>query len=311
MTNNHNAKLELDSTHLSSSSRTPRKPLHLRIRVLQGPNYRSVRNILRDLKLHTVCEEAGCPNIYECFEARTATFLILGDTCTRDCRFCLVKSGKPLPPDPDEPSNIARAISALGLKYAVITSVTRDDLEDGGASVFAKTIEETRRQNRGCGIEVLIPDFGGNRHALELVVDAGPDVLNHNIETVPRLYPQIRPAANYERSLGLLGMAKELGFTGQTKSGIMVGLGEEKDELVESMADLRHHNCDILTIGQYLAPSKNHFSIARYYEPGEFEELENIGKQMGFSHVEAGPLVRSSYHAKEQFGQSKYLSPDC
>jgi lipoic acid synthetase len=278
-----------------------KKPAHLRIRATQGPNYRSVKSILRSLKLHTVCEEAACPNIYECFEQRTATFLILGDTCTRNCRFCLVGSGKPLPPDPDEPLSVAEAASKLELKYVIITSVTRDDLEDGGACVFAETIKRTREINRDCGIEVLIPDFGGNWEALKRVTKAQPDVLNHNIETVPRLYPFIRPAAHYERSLKLLQVAKTLGFLGQTKSGVMVGLGERKDELVETMADLKAHGCDILTIGQYLAPSRSHFPIARYYKPDEFKELETVGKQLGFAHVESGPLVRSSYHAGEQF----------
>ena len=287
------------------SQKTERKPLHLRIRVMQGPNYRFVKNMLRNLGLHTVCEEAGCPNIYECFESKTATFLILGDTCTRNCRFCLVAGGKPLPPNPSEPLNVAQATASLSLKYAVITSVTRDDLPDGGASHFAKTISEVRKHNPNCAIEVLIPDFHGNWQALKLVTDAVPDVLNHNIETVPRLYPLVRPAADYERSLTLLKKAKELGFSGQTKSGIMVGLGEEKDELIEALADLRHHGCDIVTIGQYLAPSKNHFPIARYYGPDEFKEIEKAGLEMGFAHVESGPLVRSSYHAKEQFGQAQ------
>ncbi|MBE0446913.1 MAG: lipoyl synthase [Actinobacteria bacterium] len=280
----------------------PQKPHHLRIRVSQGPNYRFVKNTLRQLELHTVCEEAGCPNIYECFESKTATFLILGDTCTRNCRFCLVSGGKPLPPDLDEPLHVAQAVSKLGLEYAVITSVTRDDLLDGGASIFSQTIWEIRKNSPDCGIEVLIPDLGGNWQALKAVIDAGPDVLNHNIETIPRLYPQIRPAADYERSLRLLKLAKEMGFTGRTKSGIMVGLGEEIDELIEAMTDLQHHNCDIITIGQYLAPSKDHFPIARYYTPAEFEEIEKIGRAMGFFHVESGPLVRSSYHAKEQYG---------
>jgi len=297
--------LELNSDSNSRSQRYERKPLHLRIRVSQGPNYRAVKHILRGLKLNTVCEEAGCPNIYECFEAKTATFLILGDICTRNCRFCLVGGGKPLPPDPDEPLNVAKAIATLGLNYAVITSATRDDLPDGGAAIFAEVIRETRNLNADCGIEVLIPDFGGNWQALQAVVDAGPDILNHNIETVPRLYPAVRAAARYERSLSLLKVAKERGFKGHTKSGIMVGLGEEKDELIEALADLRHHGCDIVTIGQYLAPSTSHFPIARYYEPAEFEELEAIGKGMGFSHIESGPLVRSSYHAREQLGKTK------
>ncbi|MHB8841456.1 MAG: lipoyl synthase [Candidatus Aquicultor sp.] len=305
MSDNYKPIVEPYTDSYNSSQRYERKPLHLKIRVSHGPNYREVKHILRGLELHTVCEEAGCPNIYECFEAKTATFLILGDTCTRNCRFCLVGSGKPLPPDPDEPSNVAQAIATLGLSYAVITSVARDDLPDGGASTFAEVIRATRNLNRGCGLEVLVPDFGGDWRALQTVIDAGPDILNHNIETVPRLYPAVRAVAHYERSLSLLKTAKGLGFKGHTKSGIMVGLGEEKDELIEALADLRHHGCDIVTIGQYLAPSVSHFPIARYYEPAEFAELEAIGNEMGFSHVESGPLVRSSYHAKEQFGRTK------
>jgi len=284
-------------------SKIERKPLHLRVRATQGPNYRYVKNILRGLSLHTVCEEAGCPNIYECFESKTATFLILGDTCTRACGFCLVDGGKPLPPDPEEPLNVAKAVAGMGLKYAVITSVTRDDLEDGGAYIFSETIKQIKANASCCKVEVLIPDFAGNWEALGLVTGANPDVLNHNIETVPRLYPQVRPAADYNRSLTLLKIAKEMGFRGQTKSGIMVGLGEEKDELIEALLDLRYRGCDTVTIGQYLAPSKNHLAIARYYEPEEFEELRKIGYEMGFTHVESGPLVRSSYHAKEQFNR--------
>lgn len=291
---------ELNSSDISCSGHVERKPLHLRVRVLQGPNYRFVKNTLRQLELHTVCEEAGCPNIYECFESKTATFLILGDICTRNCRFCLVDSGKPSPPDINEPSHVSSAVAKLGLKYAVITSVTRDDLPDGGASIFAETIRFIRESSPRCGVEVLIPDFRGNRQALKTVVGAKPDVLNHNIETVPRLYPDVRPAADYMRSLELLKSAKDLEFRGLTKSGIMVGLGEEKEELIEAMADLKQHGCDILTIGQYLAPSKAHFPIARYYSPEEFEEIKQIGNSMGFSHIESAPLARSSYHAKEQ-----------
>lgn len=285
-------------------SKIERKPLHLRVRVTQGPNYRYVKNILRGLNLHTVCEEAGCPNIYECFESKTATFLILGDTCTRKCRFCLVGGGRPLPPDPGEPLSVAKAVAGMGLKYVVITSVTRDDLEDGGAYIFSETIKQIKANAPNCKVEVLIPDFAGNWEALKLVTDANPDVLNHNIETVPRLYPQVRPVADYIRSLSLLKVAKDTGYTGQTKSGIMVGLGEEKDELIEALSDLRRHDCDIVTIGQYLAPSKDHLPIARYYDPEEFENLKELGYEMGFAHVESGPLVRSSYHAKEQFDGS-------
>ncbi|MDI6816765.1 MAG: lipoyl synthase [Actinomycetota bacterium] len=293
-------KVDVYMQNHHSTSKVVRKPLHLRVRVSQGANYRAVKSILQDLCLHTVCEAAGCPNIYECFEAKTATFLILGDICTRNCRFCLVNGGTPLHPDAAEPLNVANAVAELGLKYVVITSVTRDDLADGGASVFARTIEAVRAAVRGCAIEVLIPDFGGDWSALQAVIDAAPDVLNHNIETVPRLYSAVRPAAVYERSLRLLSVAKEQGFGGSTKSGLMVGLGEEQAEVVEVLTDLRGHGCDIVTIGQYLAPSKEHFPIARYYDPEEFDELRRIGYRLGFSHVESAPLVRSSYHARER-----------
>ncbi|HEY3375798.1 MAG TPA: lipoyl synthase [Candidatus Aquicultor sp.] len=297
-----------DRTNNHCSESISRKPAHLKVRLSQGPNYRFVKQMLRTLKLHTVCEEAACPNVYECFEAKTATFLILGDMCTRNCRFCLVDGGKPLPPDPNEPEHVAEAVKQLRLHYVVITSVTRDDLSGGGASIFADTIRAIRKNNPGCGIEVLIPDFAGNWDALALVVDAQPDVLNHNIETVPRLYPAVRPAAHYKRSLTLLKQAKKSGLQGHTKSGIIAGLGETKEELLEVMADLRHHNCDIVTIGQYLSPSKAHYPIARYYSPEEFCELEGLGNDMGFLHVEAAPLVRSSYHAKEQFKQGNPAS---
>lgn len=303
MKNNNKPTPKPYANSSSCSCNTSRKPLHLRIRFSQGPVYKFVKSTLRKLNLHTVCEEAGCPNIYECFEAKTATFLILGDTCTRNCRFCLVNTGRPLPPDMEEPLKVAQAISELDLNYAVITSVTRDDLTDCGAHVFAETIKEIRRLSKNCSIEVLIPDFGGNWQSLKLVTDAKPDVLNHNIETVPRLYNLVRPAASYERSLKLLNEAKDFGFEGKTKSGIMVGLGEEKDEVIEVMADLRHHGCDILTIGQYLAPSRDHFPIKKYYTPDEFKEFEEVGAKLGFSHVESGPLVRSSYHAKDQFSR--------
>ncbi|HCG98859.1 MAG TPA: lipoyl synthase [Actinobacteria bacterium] len=294
-------KVDVDSRIHHNTTTLVRKPLHLRVRVSQGANYRAVKSILQDLRLHTVCEEAGCPNIYECFEAKTATFLILGETCTRNCRFCLVSDGTPHAPDADEPTNVANAVAELGLRYVVITSVTRDDLADGGASVFAGTIRAVRLAAPGCIIEVLIPDLGGDWDALQAVVDAAPDVLNHNIETVPRLYSAVRPAAVYERSLLLLSVAKEQGFSGSTKSGIMVGLGEKQDEVAGVLADLRGHGCDIVTIGQYLAPSKEHFPVARYYDPEEFDQLKQIGYRLGFSHVESAPLVRSSYHAHEQY----------
>ena len=277
----------------------PHHPPWIRVRLSQGPNYNEVRGLLAGLDLHTVCQEAHCPNMGECFESRTATFLILGPVCSRNCRFCAVEGGRPLPPDPDEPERVAEAVRALGLRYAVVTSVTRDDLPDGGAGHFARTIQAIRRESPRCGIEVLIPDFGGTARALETVLKAGPDVLNHNVETVPRLYPLVRPQADYRRSLELLRRAKEFGGA-LTKSGLMVGVGEEWEELVEVMADLRQAGCDLLTIGQYLRPSKEHLPIVRYYTPQEFGKLSEEGRALGFSHVEAGPLVRSSYHASKQ-----------
>jgi len=253
------------------------------------------------MKLHTVCEEARCPNIGECWEARTATFMILGNICTRRCAFCAVTKGMPTGLDEDEHKRIGKAVSYLNLKHIVITSVTRDDVADGGASIFARCIEEARFQNPDCSVEVLIPDFQGDASALAKVLDASPDVLNHNVETVKRLYKPVRPKADYNRSITLLALAKESNADILTKSGLMVGLGETVTEILEAMQDLRASKCDILTIGQYLAPSLQHLPIVRYYHPEEFDELRETGEKMGFRHVESGPLVRSSYHAHQQF----------
>lgn len=277
-----------------------RRPEWLRVRLPGGENYNELKGIMRGLELHTVCEEARCPNIGECWNARTATFMILGDTCTRACGFCAVKTGRPGVLDLGEPVRVAEAVETMGLKHAVITSVNRDELEDGGASIFAGTIRQIRKRIPACGIEVLIPDFMGNEEALASVMRARPDILNHNIETVPRLYPQVRPKARYPRSLEVLRRAKRMDATVFTKSGIMLGLGEEMDEVVQVFRDLRAHDVEILTVGQYLRPSANHLPIARYVTPDEFAWLKAEALKIGFRHVESGPLVRSSYHAASQ-----------
>ena len=276
------------------------RPSWLRVRVRSDSRYEEMQSLLRGLHLHTVCEEAGCPNIAECFGQRTATFMILGNTCTRNCRFCAVNHGLPLPLDEGEPERVAEAVVRLRLKYAVVTSVTRDDVLDGGAHVFAETIRAIRCRVPDCRVEVLIPDFQGSRDALQVVMDAQPDVLNHNLETIPRLYPQVRPQANYQRSLDVLRRAREMTPSVLTKSGLMLGLGEEREDVLAVMADLRRVGCDLLTLGQYLRPSSDHLPIRRYWKPGEFQELAEEGERMGFLHVEAGPLVRSSYHARKQ-----------
>ena len=252
------------------------------------------------MSLNTVCEEANCPNIFECWQNRTATFMILGDVCTRACRFCAVTSGKPTWNDPLEPERVARAVEKMRLSHVVITSVARDDLPDGGASAFAQTISRTRDRNPDTRIEVLIPDFGGSESSLDTVLAAEPDILNHNIETVARLQKVVRSRATYERSLQLLERAKAKSPDKLTKSGIMLGVGEEVEEVIQTMRDLRDVGCDILTIGQYLRPSESHLPISRYYTPEEFAKLKEEGQGMGFRHVESGPLVRSSYHAHEQ-----------
>jgi lipoic acid synthetase len=283
-----------------ASTLPQRRPEWLRARAPGGPNYHELKVLTNRLALHTVCESARCPNMGECWEQRTATFMILGDVCARRCGFCAVPKGVPLPLDYDEPERVATAVAELGLEYAVVTSVNRDDRADGGAEIFARTIRAIRRAQPGCRVEVLIPDFQGSRAALEIVMEARPDVLNHNTETVPRLYRTVRPAANYENSLRLIATARELDPAVATKSGMMLGLGEEMDEVLATMRDLVAHFCQILTLGQYLRPSLDHLPIARYVTPHEFAELKTAGEQMGFAHVESGPLVRSSYHARTQ-----------
>lgn len=292
--------MEQESKKDQVSTTQPRRPEWIKAKAPAGENYEEVLALVRKLHLNTVCQSAHCPNIGECWSARTATFMILGNICTRNCRFCAVDHGSPLPSDPDEPERVASAASVLKLLYAVITSVTRDDLSDGGASIFAATIRAIKEKSPGCRVEVLIPDFQGSEDALRAVMDAQPDVLNHNVETVPRLYPSVRPQAVYQRSLDVLQTANYLTPNGLTKSGLMVGVGETTKEIVEVMTDLRGTGCDILTIGQYLRPSLNHVPISRYYTPQEFEELKSRGLELGFAHVESGPLVRSSYHASEQ-----------
>ena len=278
-----------------------RKPEWLKVRFPGGPNYLRLKSLMREQQLHTVCEEARCPNMGECWEAGTATFMILGDVCTRACGFCAVTSGRPDgPPDPGEPKRVAYTVAQLGLTHAVVTSVNRDDQPDGGAAIFAETIRWIRRLSPGTSIEVLIPDFLGNWDALATVLAARPDILNHNTETVPRLYPRVRFRARYERTLELLERAGMHRPRPVTKTGIMLGLGETWEEVVEVMRDLRAVDCDVLTVGQYLRPSGKHLPIQRYVPPEEFEALRREGIALGFKHVESGPLVRSSYHAERQ-----------
>lgn len=274
------------------------------MRIAGGENYADVRQLMRGNALHTICEEAHCPNIGECWERRTATFLILGDICTRGCRFCAVTKGRPVGLDWGEPDRLARAVETMQLRYVVVTSVDRDDLADGGAGIFALTIQRIRIRRPECGIEVLVPDFQGKRDAIAAVMKARPDVFNHNLETVPRLYRKARPGSKYPRSLDVLRYAKELDGTVLSKTGLMVGLGETIDEIVQVMADARQNNVDILTIGQYLRPSAWHLPIQRYYTPDEFATLRREGLRMGYKHVESGPLVRSSYHADNQVEES-------
>jgi lipoic acid synthetase len=276
------------------------KPEWLKVRFPGGPNYLRLKGLMRGGRLHTVCEEARCPNIGECWEAGTATFMILGDTCTRACAFCAVKSGRPLAVDAREPMRVAQAVRQMSVRHAVVTSVNRDDEPDGGAAIFAATILWIRRLSPGTSVEVLIPDFEGNWDALATVMAARPEILNHNTETVPRLYARVRPKARYERSLELLRRAREMNPDGITKTGVMVGLGETHHELLMVMADIADAGCDILTVGQYLRPSLKHAAIERYYRPEEFEALAEEGRRLGLRHVEAGPLVRSSYHAERQ-----------
>ena len=291
----------MELVQIETARKAPvRKPDWLKARAPVGENYHELKRLARSLSLNTVCESAQCPNIGECWHHKTATFMLLGNVCTRRCGFCAVPKGRPEPIDFDEPRRVAEAVAKLGLEYAVITSVDRDDDLMGGARIFASVIEELRRQAPHCRIEVLIPDFQGDADCIRTVVEARPDVLNHNIETVPRLYPVVRAGARLKRSLELLRYSKELNPTGITKSGVMVGIGEETHELLEVFRELAQVGCDILTVGQYLRPSRNHLPMTRLYTPGEFAELKREALKMGFRHVESGPLVRSSYHAHEQ-----------
>ena len=293
----------MDLVQIAPARRAPApKPDWLKARAPVGENYHSLKQLARSLGLHTVCESAQCPNIGECWHHKTATFMMLGNLCTRRCGFCAVPKGRPQPIDYDEPRRVAEAVARLGLLHAVITSVNRDDDLIGGARIFAMVIDEIRRKAPGCRVEVLIPDFQGDREAIRIVVDAQPEVLNHNTESVPRLYRVVRSGARYERTLELLRFSKELRPEGLTKSGVMVGLGEETRELLAVFRDLAQVRCDILTIGQYLRPSRDHLPMARLYTPREFAELKTEALAMGFRHVESGPLVRSSYHAHEQAG---------
>jgi len=285
------------------------RPAWLRVKAPGGQNYEELKGLVRGLTLHTVCQEARCPNIGECWNHRTATFMLLGDTCTRSCGFCAVKTGRPGAVDEQEPERVARAVQHLGLRYAVLTSVNRDDLPDGGASIFANTVRQIREYLPDCRVEVLIPDFKGDWTALQTVLEARPDVLNHNVETVPRLFRYVQRQNKYDRTLELLRRSRELAPDIPTKSGFMVGLGEEVEEGLDLMRDLRRVGVDILTVGQYLRPSLNHLPVVRYYEPAEFEMFREEGLRMGFAHVEAGVFVRSSYHAREQEEAASRLVP--
>jgi len=274
-----------------------RHPDWLKVKIGSGKNFVKMKSLLRTAKLHTICEEAKCPNIAECFSCGTAVFLILGDTCTRNCKYCNVKHGTPASLNSNEPKDVAESVKTLDLKYVVITSVTRDDLDDGGASIFYDTVVETKKLNKGCKIEVLIPDFKGKIDSLKTIIDCKPDVINHNIEVAKKLFAEIRPEGNYNTSIELLKNIKKIDKNMKTKSGFMIGIGEKKDQIIKTMQDLKNADVDFLTIGQYLQPTKDHAKIKKYYTPAEFEEFKNIAINMGFKHVESGPLVRSSYHA--------------
>ncbi|NOU95811.1 lipoyl synthase [Paenibacillus sp. LMG 31456] len=282
------------------STPVERKPEWLKIKLTTGENYKELKNMMRDKTLHTVCEEAKCPNIHECWANRTATFMILGDICTRACRFCAVTSGLPTELDLQEPERVAEAAEQMGLKHVVITSVARDELADGGASIFAATVLAIRKRLPLCSVEVLIPDFLGSESSLRTVLEAKPDILNHNVETVERMSDKVRSKAKYRRSLELLARSKQIAPGIPTKSSIMLGVGEEWAEIIQTMDDLREINCDIMTIGQYLQPTLKHLKVQKYYTPEQFAELKAEGMKRGFKHVESGPLVRSSYHAHEQ-----------
>lgn len=293
---------------MKQQSNTPvhtRKPDWLRQRLPSGPDFEKIKGMIRKDRLHTVCQEAGCPNIWECFSHHTATFLIMGSRCTRNCRFCAVTEGPLEPPDPEEPARVASVARQMELKYVVVTSVTRDDLPDGGAGIFAETIEKIRQEIPAVCVEVLIPDFQGDMEALETVLNAHPDVLNHNVETVPRLYPEVRPQADYRRSLGLIQHAHEYDPALLTKSGLMLGLGENRTEISRTLEDMLKAGCRMLTLGQYLQPSKDHLPVKRYIPPEEFEEWRKTALQLGFVEVASGPFVRSSYHARELFQEIK------
>ncbi|HEX9006363.1 MAG TPA: lipoyl synthase [Bacteroidota bacterium] len=287
----------IQETPLDQPPHSPR-PQWLKVKVPLGESFSRLKGLVSHNRLHTVCEEARCPNMSECWNAGTATFMILGDICTRSCGFCAVKTGRPTGLDLEEPYRVAEAVHSMGIRHAVITSVNRDELPDGGAGIFAETIRQVRRVNPSVTVEVLIPDFRGVEWALDIVIDAAPEILNHNTETVPRLYALVRPQAKYPRSLELIARAKRKGMT--TKSGLMVGLGERAGEVLEVMRDLRRSHCDILTIGQYLQPTKEHLPVDRYVHPDEFAMYRETGLAMGFRVVQSGPLVRSSYHAEEQ-----------
>lgn len=274
-----------------------RHPDWLKVKIGGGENFVKIKSLLRYSKLHTICEEAKCPNIAECFGSGTAVFLILGDICTRSCGYCNVKHGKPFSLNKNEPKDVAESVKKLGLSYTVITSVTRDDLVDGGAGVFYETVKEIKKLNKDCKVEVLIPDLKGNLSSLKKVIDSAPDVVNHNIEVVKQLFPLIRPQGNYKTSLILLKNMKKISNKMKTKSGFMIGLGETKKQILQTLKDLKKADVDYLTIGQYLQPTKKHIEIKKYYTPGEFDELKKIALDLGFKHVESGPLVRSSYHA--------------
>lgn len=285
-------EIRVDEPH-----RRPARPDWLKIKIPSGEEYARLKNLITGHNLHTVCEEARCPNMSECWNAGTATFMILGDVCTRSCGFCNVKTGRPVWLDKEEPARVADAIRVMGVKHAVITSVNRDELPDGGAGIFAETIRQARAVNPEITIEVLIPDFQGVRWALDIILAEKPEILNHNTETVPRLYKKVRPQAKYERSLQVIRWAKESGMV--TKSGIMVGLGETENEVLEVMRDLHASGCDIMTIGQYLQPTREHLPVDRFVHPDEFRMYKRVGLEMGFRMVESGPLVRSSYHAEK------------
>ena len=297
-----NASKNSVSITLNSSVKCePERPEWMKVKANLGKDYLSLKSLIKEKRLNTVCEEASCPNIYECWSMGTATFMIMGDTCTRACGFCDVNTGKPCDLDMDEPYRVAESVKIMGLTHAVITSVNRDDLDDGGSAFFAKTIDEVRLENNQTSIEVLIPDFKGSKEAINNIINANPEVLNHNLETVPRLQREIRTAASYGRSLALLQYAKESHFLGKTKTGLIVGMGEEFDEVIAVLKDLSRINIDIVTIGQYLRPTQRHRLIDRYVSQEEFEQYKTIGQELGIPHIESGPLVRSSYHAKDSF----------